>query len=97
MKGPKLDEDFRLKIVDLGNACWIHHHFTSKIQTRQYRSPEVILGLHYTPSADVWSCACTLFEMFTGDFLFEPRKGPNFKKNDDHFAQVISNLMVLGL
>ncbi len=29
-----------------------------------------------------------LFELLTGDFLFEPRKGPNFSKNDDHLAQI---------
>jgi hypothetical protein len=29
------------KIVDFGNACWTHKHFTDDIQTRQYRSPEV--------------------------------------------------------
>lgn len=29
-----------------------------------------------------------LFEMMTGDFLFEPRKGPSFSKNDDHLAQI---------
>ena len=29
-----------------------------------------------------------LFEMLTGDFLFEPRKGPTFSKNDDHLAQI---------
>jgi len=29
-----------------------------------------------------------MFEMLTGDFLFEPRKGPNFGKNDDHLAQM---------
>ena len=43
IRGPKIDEKVRVKIVDLGNACWTHHHFTSKIQTRQYRSPEVYL------------------------------------------------------
>lgn len=29
-----------------------------------------------------------LFEMLTGDFLFEPRKGPEFSKNEDHLAQM---------
>ena len=29
------------KLVDFGNACWVHRHFTSDIQTRQYRCPEV--------------------------------------------------------
>ena len=28
------------KIVDFGNACWTHKHFTDDIQTRQYRCPE---------------------------------------------------------
>lgn len=34
MKGPALDNDFKLKIADLGNACWNHHHFATEIQTR---------------------------------------------------------------
>jgi len=27
-----------------------------------------------------------MFEMATGDFLFEPRKGKNYGKDDDHLA-----------
>ena len=41
-RGPGLDENSKVKIVDMGNACWFHHHFSTEIQTRQYRSPEVI-------------------------------------------------------
>lgn len=40
-RGPGLDENVKVKIVDMGNACWLHHHFSTEIQTRQYRSPEV--------------------------------------------------------
>lgn len=29
-----------------------------------------------------------LFEMVTGDFLFEPRKGYYYDKDDDHLAQM---------
>jgi hypothetical protein len=43
-RGPGIDENVKVKIVDLGNACWFHHHFSTEIQTRQYRSPEVILN-----------------------------------------------------
>ena len=46
-----------VKIADLGNACWVGHHFTNDIQTRQYRSPEVILGGKWGASTDVWSMA----------------------------------------
>jgi serine/threonine-protein kinase SRPK3 len=88
----KVDEDVRIKICDLGNGCWRHHHFSSAIQTRQYRSPETIIGLTYGTSADIWSFACMIFEMITGDFLFEPRKGHNFDKDDDHLAQMMEIL-----
>lgn len=33
-----------------------------------------------------------VFELITGDFLFEPRKGENYDKNDDHLAQMIELL-----
>jgi serine/threonine-protein kinase SRPK3 len=52
-----LDNVISVKIADLGNACWVNHHFTNDIQTRQYRSPEVILGSKWGASTDVWSMA----------------------------------------
>lgn len=83
------DELILVKIADLGNACWVHHHFTDEIQTRQYRSPEVLLGYHWGASADLWSFACLIFELLTGDYLFDPRLGKTYTKDDDHMAQVI--------
>lgn len=85
-------EDIHVKIADLGNGCWVHRHFTNDIQTRQYRCPEVILGLPYDTSADIWSCACLVFELLVGDFLFEPRTGRRYDKNEDHIAQMIELL-----
>ena len=29
-----------------------------------------------------------LFEIITGDYLFDPKKGPHYSKNDDHLARV---------
>ena len=53
----KAMDTISVKIADLGNACWVGHHFTNDIQTRQYRSPEVILGSKWGASTDVWSMA----------------------------------------
>lgn len=53
-----------VKIADLGNACWVGHHFTNDIQTRQYRSPEVILGSKWGASTDVWSMAAMVRFLF---------------------------------
>lgn len=83
------DELISVKIADLGNACWTTHHFTDEIQTRQYRSPEVLLGYHWGCLADLWSFACLVFELLTGDYLYDPREGSTYSKDDDHIAQII--------
>ncbi|KAH0497503.1 hypothetical protein TgHK011_004802 [Trichoderma gracile] len=81
-----------VKIADLGNACWVNHHFTNDIQTRQYRSPEVILGAKWGASTDVWSMSAMVFELITGDYLFDPQSGTKYGKDDDHIAQIIELL-----
>ncbi|CAF2422697.1 unnamed protein product [Rotaria sp. Silwood2] len=86
------DEIFQVKIADLGNACWTYQHFTEDIQTRQYRSLEVILGAGYDTSADIWSVACMAFELATGDYLFEPHSGEDYSRDEDHIAHIIELL-----
>lgn len=48
--------------------CFPHY-----IQSRYYRSPEVILELGYTCAIDRWSLACMLVELHTGRPLFQGR------------------------
>eukprot|EP00178_Gracilaria_changii_P025861 TRINITY_DN79481_c0_g1_i1.p1 TRINITY_DN79481_c0_g1~~TRINITY_DN79481_c0_g1_i1.p1 ORF type:complete len:466 (+),score=80.34 TRINITY_DN79481_c0_g1_i1:1748-3145(+) len=81
-----------VKIVDFGNACWVDKHFTEDIQTRQYRAPEVILGCEYDTKADIWSLACLIFELATGDFLFEPRDSEQYERDEDHLALMMELL-----
>ncbi|CAN8018866.1 unnamed protein product [Ixodes persulcatus] len=81
-----------VKIADLGNACWVHHHFTEDIQTRQYRCLEVLLGGGYGTPADIWSTACMAFELATGDYLFEPHSGEDYSRDEDHLAHIIELL-----
>ncbi|XP_067303441.1 SRSF protein kinase 3 isoform X2 [Pseudorasbora parva] len=51
-------DNITVKIADLGSSCWVYKHFCQEIQTRQYRSLEVLLGTEYGPPADIWSVAC---------------------------------------
>lgn len=82
-----------IKIADLGNATFTHHHFTNQIQTRQYRAPEILLKhKSWGASADIWSIGCVIFELITGDYLFDPHSGNNFDKDEDHMAQIIELL-----
>lgn len=81
-----------VKIADLGNSCWVDHHFSDSIQTRQYRSLEVIIGAEYGTPADIWSVACMAFELATGDYLFEPEAGDGYTRDEDHLAHIIELL-----
>uniref|UniRef100_G3U3L3 non-specific serine/threonine protein kinase n=1 Tax=Loxodonta africana TaxID=9785 RepID=G3U3L3_LOXAF len=89
---PKNAEKLQVKIADLGNACWVHKHFTEDIQTRQYRSLEVLIGSGYNTPADIWSTACMAFELATGDYLFEPHSGEEYTRDEDHIALIIELL-----
>uniref|UniRef100_A0A8C7ZQN3 non-specific serine/threonine protein kinase n=1 Tax=Oryzias sinensis TaxID=183150 RepID=A0A8C7ZQN3_9TELE len=85
-------DKIKVKIADLGNACWVHKHFTEDIQTRQYRSLEVLIGSGYSTPADIWSTACMAFELATGDYLFEPHSGEDYSRDEDHIALIIELL-----
>ena len=48
-EGPPL----KVKIADLGGACWTNQRFSVEIGTRQYRAPKVLVGVRdYGPGKD---------------------------------------------
>lgn len=59
-----------LKLIDFGSACMEEHTVYSYIQSRFYRSPEVVLGHPYTTAIDMWSLGCVAAELFLGLPLF---------------------------
>ncbi|XP_019743619.1 mitogen-activated protein kinase 14A isoform X2 [Hippocampus comes] len=60
-----------LKILDFGLARHTETEMTGYVVTRWYRAPEVIFNwMHYSQTVDVWSAACILAEMITGQVLF---------------------------
>jgi len=59
-----------IKIVDFGSSCQIGQRIYQYIQSRFYRSPEVLFGIAYDLAIDMWSLGCILVEMHTGEPLF---------------------------
>ncbi|KAJ1974920.1 serine/threonine protein kinase, CMGC, dual-specificity [Dimargaris verticillata] len=59
-----------IKVIDFGSSCFEHERIYSYIQSRFYRSPEVILGMSYSMGIDMWSLGCILAELYTGYPLF---------------------------
>eukprot|EP01119_Soliformovum_irregulare_P012906 TRINITY_DN3386_c0_g1_i1.p1 TRINITY_DN3386_c0_g1~~TRINITY_DN3386_c0_g1_i1.p1 ORF type:complete len:411 (-),score=53.94 TRINITY_DN3386_c0_g1_i1:110-1342(-) len=60
-----------IKVIDFGSSCHYNGRIYKYLQSRFYRSPEVILELEYGHGIDMWSCACVLVEMHTGEPLFQ--------------------------
>ncbi|CAI4233205.1 unnamed protein product [Auanema sp. JU1783] len=60
----------QIKIIDFGSSCQTGHRIYQYIQSRFYRSPEVLLGIDYDTKIDMWSLGCILVEMHTGEPLF---------------------------
>lgn len=73
-----------IKLVDFGSSCSEGQRLFSYIQSRYYRSPEVLLGLDYTVAIDMWSLACVLVEMHTGKPLFSG------ESQEDQFDKIIA-------
>lgn len=62
--------DTRIRLIDFGGATFQDDHHSRIINTRQYRAPEVLLGLGWSYASDCFSIGCILPELFTGELLF---------------------------
>lgn len=77
-----------IKVIDFGSSCKSSRRMYSYIQSRFYRSPEVMLGLPYSVAIDMWSLGCILVEMHTGEPLFS---------GTDQFDQMQKIVAILGM
>uniref|UniRef100_G1SGI1 Dual specificity tyrosine-phosphorylation-regulated kinase 4 n=1 Tax=Oryctolagus cuniculus TaxID=9986 RepID=G1SGI1_RABIT len=77
-----------VKVIDFGSSCYEHQKVYTYIQSRFYRSPEVILGLPYNMAIDMWSLGCIMAELYTGYPLFA---------GEDETEQLACIMEVLGL
>ncbi|CAM0944896.1 unnamed protein product [Alopecurus aequalis] len=67
---PNVKSAAGVKVIDFGSACMEGKTIYSYIQSRYYRSPEVLLGYPYTTAIDMWSFGCIVAELYVGLPLF---------------------------
>ncbi|KAK9653379.1 serine/threonine protein kinase, CMGC, dual-specificity [Aspergillus fumigatus] len=59
-----------IRVIDFGSSCFENEKVYTYIQSRFYRSPEVILGMSYGMPIDMWSLGCILAELYSGYPIF---------------------------
>uniref|UniRef100_A0A1I7Z502 Dual specificity tyrosine-phosphorylation-regulated kinase mbk-1 n=1 Tax=Steinernema glaseri TaxID=37863 RepID=A0A1I7Z502_9BILA len=77
-----------IKVIDFGSSCQVGNRIYQYIQSRFYRSPEILLGIAYDTQIDMWSLGCILVEMHTGEPLFA---------GSSEFDQMMKIVEVLGV
>ncbi len=71
----------RVRLCDFGSSLLEDEVvITSELVSRFYRPPEIILGNSYDSKVDIWSLGCTLFEIFTGQIMFNGRSNNEMLK-----------------
>lgn len=75
-------KNVKIKLADMGGCLLPNKSKKGKIQTCYYRSPEIILGLDYDTSSDIWALGCSIYELLSGEILFDPHyKKGNSKRH----------------
>lgn len=77
-----IPESTKVKVIDFGGATYDNEKKSSVVNTRQYRAPEVILGLGWSMPSDLWSAGCILAELYLGELLFATHD------NQEHLALI---------
>eukprot|EP00439_Symbiodinium_sp_Y106_P013765 s6919_g1.t5 len=75
-------QDCSIRIVDFGSAIQQDETFRGRACTRQFRSPEVALGLPWDEKLDIWSAGCIIAMLYTGVRPF------SVHENQEHLAMM---------
>ncbi|GMM30460.1 serine/threonine protein kinase [Martiniozyma asiatica (nom. inval.)] len=78
----KILKDPSIYTIDFGSAIFDDEYHSSVVSTRHYRAPEIILGTGWSFPCDIWSIACILVELLTGEALYRTHE------NEQHLAMM---------
>ena len=87
------EKNIIIKLADFGACCDLSNDMSYDIQTRYYRAPEIILRHKFNETCDMWSVGCVIYELLTGEILFEPDKKRRFNRDRQHIYDM---QMLLG-
>jgi serine/threonine protein kinase len=77
--------NIKVVISDFGSIRDLNdYNKKEEIQTRYYRAPEIVLKCNFDERCDIWSLGCSIYEILTGDILFNPEKDGSYTRDFHH-------------
>jgi len=67
-----------ITIIDFGGAVFEDDRHDGRIGTRQFRAPEVVIGLQWDEMADMWSAGCIICMTYIGQRIFSMHEDMEF-------------------
>jgi serine/threonine-protein kinase SRPK3 len=87
----KYFENPQIKLTDFGFYCHKDDYFHEQFGTRYYMAPEILLMDDCDEKVDIWALGCMLYELITGEILFDPHSSKR-GSTDFHHLEMIINL-----
>ena len=79
-----------IKITDFGFFCHNDEKFNESFGTEYYKSPENILHGKCNEKVDIWALGCMLYELVTGNILFDPDEDERGSITFNHLEMIIN-------
>jgi serine/threonine-protein kinase SRPK3 len=70
---PVQTDNIYVRITDMGSCVLATSSHKKEINcTPYYRSPEMLMNMEYNDTCDMWALGCAIYELLTGNILFNP-------------------------
>ena len=84
----KFIETLNISLADFGTHCNENNYYTNTFGTRYYQAPEIILLGNCSYPVDIWALGCTLYELLSGEILFNPIKDSKWSRDYYHLCLI---------
>lgn len=78
-----------IKLTDFGCFCKHTEQFNKPFGTRYYMAPEIILMGDCSEKVDIWALGCMIYELLTGEILFDPSSSSRGSTDYHHLEMMI--------
>jgi serine/threonine-protein kinase SRPK3 len=80
--------NINIKLTDFGGSYFFDKKPSNRTYTIYYSAPETILKYGSTEKIDIWAIGCVLYELLTGEILFDPKRTKKCGIDRNHIYEI---------